>query len=103
MPHADFSRTVLSIGVPVGLIKSSLMSAHKFTQADLQMFAAFCKLDGSDSNDDLHLLEILGNHLKNGDESYPELIKNTIYCKYMRSDHDATRSFDGDGVRRYGR
>ena len=28
-------------GVPAGLIKSSLMGAHNFTQADLKMFAAF--------------------------------------------------------------
>ena len=64
------------IGVPVGLIKSSLMSAHNFTQADLKMFAAFYELDGMHTNDDMLLLDILCNHLKDGDESYPELIKS---------------------------
>ena len=65
------------IGAGVGLIKSSLMSSHKFTQKDLQMFAALYELDGKDSNDAVFLLDILGNHLKGGEdeESYPDLIK----------------------------
>ena len=62
-------------GLPLGLIKSSLMSAHNFTQKDLQMFAAFNELDGMHSNDDVFLLDILGNHLKDEDDSYPDLIK----------------------------
>ena len=62
-------------GQPLGLIKSSLMSAHNFTQKDLQMFAAFNELDGMHSNDDVFLLDILGNHLKDEDDSYPDLIK----------------------------
>ena len=55
------------VWVPVGLIKSSLMSAHSFTQEDLKMFAAFYELDGMQSNDAWLLLDILGNHLKGGD------------------------------------
>ena len=63
------------IGAPVGLIKSSLMGAHNFTQADLKMFAQFYKLDGMHTNDAMLLLDILGNHLKGEDDSYPEAIK----------------------------
>ena len=64
------------IGAPVGLIKSSLMGAHNFTQADLTMFARFYELDGMHTNDAMLLLDILGNHLKGEDESYPEVIKS---------------------------
>ena len=39
------------------------------------MFAAFNELDGMHSNDDVFLLDILGNDLKDEDDSYPDLIK----------------------------
>ena len=69
-------------GLPLGLIKSSLMSAQNFTHKDLQMFAAFYNLEGMDSNDDVFLLDLLGNNLKEADDdSYPDLIKQ----KYTES------------------